>query len=283
MNRSTGWLLGATVLLSGIAQAGVFMELSDQDVASGKLTPRNRVYLQQGLMRVETADGHRVALFRDNSMFILEPATKSYRVMDKATLDQLAGKANDAMAAMQARMANLSPEQRAVMERAMQGLGAKMPGSAAPSSHALDAEDTGTSGSAAGRSCHLWNVIRDGKPTEQLCVVPTASLPGLGEVQESLKAAAGFSVQVQDAMQSHGGPMAGIASSASGLVTQDLSLMSKIGGMPVSTRHFDSSTGALAATATVMTQWQQRSLDAAQFAVPADYVRKDLLEGHRAQ
>jgi hypothetical protein len=284
MKTITAVSMGVALLLAGLARAGVYLEYSELDVASGKLTPRHKVFVQQGQLRMESVDGHTIALFRDNSMILLDPAGKSYRVLDKAAMDQVAGRANDAMAAMQSRLASLSPEQRAALERAMPGMAASVPGAAAaPQAHTLDAQDTGTSGSAGGRSCHLWNALRDGKPTEQLCVVPTTSLPGMGEVEESLKAAAAFSASFQESMRARGGPVAAMGSGVGGALSQNLSLMGKIGGMPVAARRYDSATGALAATESVLTQWQQRSLDASQFEIPAGYVRKDFMGGRQPQ
>jgi hypothetical protein len=284
MNKISAIATCFALLLAGTARAGVYMELGDLEVASGKLTPQHKLYAQQGRLRMESVDGHTIALFRDNAMVLLDPSSRSYRVLDKATMDQFAGKANDMMSAMQARLASLPPDQRAAMERAMQGMGASMPGAAAaPKSHTYDAEDTGTSGSAGGRSCHLWNALRDGKRTEQLCVVPTGSLPGMSDVEDSFRSAAAFSAQMQEALQARGGLMGSIGANAGGALSQGLSLMQKIGGMPVATRRYDSSTGALAATESVMTQWQQRSIDAAQFEIPAGYTRKEFMEGRRSQ
>lgn len=282
MNKSSGCILGIALGLAGVAQAGVFIEMSEHDIDSGKMTPRHNLYAQQGMLRADSTDGHTAALFKDNSMYMLDASTKSYRVLDKAAMDQMAGKVNDMMASMQAKMASMSPDQRAAMERAMQSMGQNMPGAAAaPKTHTYDALDLGTSGTAGGRSCHMWNVVRDGKPTEQLCVVPEGALPGTAEVMAGIRNAAAFNAQFQDAMRARGGPVAAMASNSGGMMSQSLAVMQKIGGVPVATRNIDATTGALASTETVMTQWQQRSIDAAKFEVPTDYTRKDFLGASR--
>jgi hypothetical protein len=282
MRTSGDWILAAALFAAGTAQAGVFIEMSDHDIASGKMTPRHNLYVQQGMLRADSTDGHDVVLFKDNSMYMLDSSTKTYRVLDKAAMEQMAGKMNDMMASMQAKMASMPPEQRAAMERAMQGMGQNMPGAAAaPKTHTFDAIDMGASGSAGGRSCHMWNATRDGKPTEQLCVVPESALPGTSEVMTALRSAASFNQQFQESMQARGGAAASMGSHSGGIIAQHLNVMQKIGGVPMATRHIDSSTGALAATESVMTQWQQRSIDAAQFAIPADYTRKEFMAGPR--
>jgi hypothetical protein len=65
------------------------------------------------------------------------------------------------------------------------------------------------------------------------------------------------------------------------MMAQSMTVMDKINGLPVATRHFDAATGALASTEMVMTQWQQRVLDAAQFEIPPGYSRKDFMGGGR--
>ena len=256
------------------------MEMSDHDVNSGKVTPRHHLYVQGGMLRADSTDGHTAVVFKDNSIFLLDSSSKTYRVLDKAAMDQMAGKMNDMMSQMQAKMAAMSPEQRANMERMMQNMGTSMPGAAAAAkTHVYDAQDTGTSGSAGGRSCHMWNSTRDGKPTEQMCVVPESALPGTAEVMTSIRNAAAFNQQFLDAMQARGGAAASLSSGSGGIKAQHLNVMQKIGGVPVATRHFDSSTGALDSTESVMTQWQQRTIDASQFEIPAGYTRKEFMGG----
>jgi hypothetical protein len=278
MRKSGGCILVIALGMASVAQAGVFIEMSEHDIGSSKMTPRHHLYAQQGMLRADSTDGHTSALFKDNSMYLLDASTKSYRVLDKAAMDQMASKVNDMMASMQAKLASMPPEQRAAMERAMQSMGQNMPaGAGAPKTHTFDAIDMGASGTAGGRSCHVWNVIRDGKPTEQLCVAPEGSLPGTGEVMAAIRSAAAFNAQFQEAMQARGGPVATMASNTGGMMSQTLAVMQKIGGMPVATRQFDAATGVLASTETVMTQWQQRSIDAAQFEIPPGYTREDFM------
>jgi hypothetical protein len=282
MRMSGGSIFAAALFVAGTAQAGVFIEMSDHDVASGKMTPRHNLYAQGGMLRADSTDGHTVVVFKDNSMFMLDSSNKTYRVLDKAAMDQMAGKMNDVMSQMQAKMAAMPPEQRATMERMMQSMGTSMPGAAgAAKPHVYDAQDAGTSGSAGGRSCHMWNATRDGKPTEQMCVVPESSLPGTAEVMTAIRNAAAFNQQFLDGMQAHGGAAASLSSGSGGIMAQHLNVMQKIGGVPVATRHYDSTTGALDSTESVMTQWQQRSIDASQFEIPAGYTRKDFMGGSK--
>ena len=57
-------------------------------------------------------------------MYMVDDTDKTYIVFDKATMEQLAKKLNEAMAKMKEQMAKLPPEQRAQMEQMMGGAGA---------------------------------------------------------------------------------------------------------------------------------------------------------------
>lgn len=283
MQQHGGLALGMVLALSGAVHAGVVIEMGELDVASGKVTPRNAMYVQDGALRTVPADGSTAFVFRDSSMILLDSSSRTYRVVDKAAMDKMAAKVNDMMAAVQARMASMPPEQRAAMEHAMQGLGQRSSGAAlAPKAHTFDAVDTGASATAGGRRCHRWNSLRDGKPTEQLCVVPETSLPGANEVMSAIRNAAAFSAQLQETVATRGGAIGAggaRASNPADMMSQSLEMVQKLGGVPVATRHMDATTGSLAATEMVMTKWQQRNIDAAQFEIPAGYTRKDLMDG----
>jgi hypothetical protein len=266
----------AAILLAGTAHAGVYAEMSEHDLATGKVSARDKLYVQQGMARVESADGQHVTIFKNDAMIQIQPATKTFRVLDKASMGQMAGKMNDAMAKLHERMDSMPPEQRAAMEKMMGSMGQGGPAAAAPA-HVYDAVDAGGSGSANGRSCHLWNATRDGKPQRQLCVVPASSLPGSNEVLAWMRNMADFVKQFPEAMRAQGGAAARVASNAGTAMTQEFAVMTKINGFPASSRGFDA-TGALEHTETVLTQWQQRDISASQFDIPAGFTQQDLME-----
>ena len=115
----------AAMVLAGGAQAGVLMEWSRQTLATGAVTDTDRFYVQQGMARMEAANGQRATIFKDDAMFELDKATKTYMVIDQAAMSQMAGHLNQAYAQMQQRMAGMPPEQRAQMEKMMSQLGGK--------------------------------------------------------------------------------------------------------------------------------------------------------------
>jgi hypothetical protein len=277
MVKLNGWTIAA-ILIAGNVQAGVYAEMSEHDVASGKMTPRDALYVQQGRARMEHANGKHLTIFRDDAMIEIDDATKTYRVIDKAAMAKIAGQMNDAVAKMQERMANMPPEQRAMMEKMMKDMGNKSAGvGPSPKTHVIDAIDTGSSGSANGKSCRLWNKTRDGVPEQQMCVLPASAFPGADEIITFMKSMGEFGAQFRDAMKAQGGAANSMASGTSDMMSQELGVMAKINGFPAATRGINHD-GTLAPTETVLTKWQQRDIPAAQFEIPAGYARKELME-----
>ena len=74
-------------LVTGVVKAGVYIETADRDSKTGKSEPAERWYVQDGKARIEGSDG--VSIFKDGIVYGVDPSSKSYHVMDKATMDQL--------------------------------------------------------------------------------------------------------------------------------------------------------------------------------------------------
>lgn len=265
----------AALFVAGRVYAGVYLETSDHDLTTGKMTGRDIMYVQQGKARMEDANGHRLTIFRDNTMIQIDKTDRTYRVIDKAAMAQMAGGMNQMYAKMQERMAAMPPEQRAQMEKMMAQMGGKAGGPAAPQTHKHDVVDLGSSGSAAGRGCHLWNKTRDGAPEEQLCVVPAGSLPGSDEMLTLMQQMSDFSGQFRDAMSAQGGAAAKMGSTVTGGMTQEIEVLRKLNGFPASTRRYTSA-GQLEDTEMVLTKWQEQSIPASMFEIPAGYTKKEM-------
>ena len=50
--------------------------------------------------------------------------------------------------------------------------------------HTVDVADTGKADNVSGYACKVWDVTRDGKLDQQLCVAPYSSLPGKENFQQ---------------------------------------------------------------------------------------------------
>jgi hypothetical protein len=258
------------VALAGVSlgtQAGIVIEYVNRNATTGKEEPLQTMWIQSGLARMESNAarmGTVATIFKNESMYVIDDGTKSYRVMDKASIDQMAGTLNDAMAKMREQMAKMPPEQRAMMEQMMkqQGVGGMM-NSGPQKPVTYDAQAAGGTETVNGKSCKLWNVTRDGALTQQLCVVPVSAMPGAQEVLELSKKMAAmfekFGQQMRDQMPE---------------IQQSGAALAKIDGYPIMTRTYRE--GVLQPEQFVVKSWKQQAIDAGKFEIPAGYKKQEM-------
>ena len=252
-------------LLAGAANAGIYVESMRRDRVSGRVLSTEKMYLQNGLGRMEDSKDGNFTIFKDDGIYHVNPTDHSYRVMDKATMDQMSARMGDAMAKMKTQMAAMPPERRAMMEKMMNRMNGAGAAGAGAKPDIYDAVDTGKSETANGRACRVWDETRNREPQAQYCVAPKGSLPGADEF-------AAFAKRMSAFMQQMSGPM---HSAGAGLMQQQIAVLEKINGFPVVTRHY--SGGKLDSNETVIKTWESRTLPASTFEVPAGFQRKEFM------
>jgi hypothetical protein len=241
------------------ASAGVYIELADHDLRTDKTELAQKMYVQDGSGRFVDAQGN-VTLVRSGTLYIIDEADKSYVVVDKATLEQLAKKMAAAMAEMKEQLAKLPPDQRAQVEQMMPGMSSK------DRTWVVEAIDTGKSDKVDGRSCRVWDIKREGVLDDQWCVVPYATLPG----KENLSAAfANFAKVFEEMAKSV--PM------LSGMISNEFGAQSKVNGFPVRSRAYES--GKLGDAEQLLRVWREEAIPASMFNVPAGYKQKQMSMG----
>jgi uncharacterized protein DUF4412 len=257
MKRILLTLLGA--LGAQAASAGVYVELVDHDIASGKVELSQRMYVQNGQGRFVDSAG-RTTLIKNGTMYVIDDSDKSYIAFDKATMDKLAVKLNEAMSQMQEQLAKLPPEQRAQMEAMLPNM------SGGDQKWEVEAIDTGKSDKVDGRSCRVWDVKRNGELDDQMCVVPYGSLPGKENFQAMF---ANFAKVFEEMAKSV--PM------LAGMMTNEFAAQSKVNGFPVRTRGYEN--GKLGNTEHNVRVWREEAIPATMFEVPAGYKQKQMPMG----
>jgi hypothetical protein len=248
-----------TALLATGAFAGVRIETVTRDIKTK--APDGAVHtvlVQDGKVRTNTGRAGSM-IIRNSTIYIISDEQKTYREMDKAQLQQMAGQANAAMAQMQERMKNMSPEQRAMMEKMM---GGQVPGGMGTQGKAdtWASKDTGKSDTVEGRKCRLWTLSRNGKLFEELCVVPFSSLPGKEDFEKTFKELAEAFSEMTKGMPN---------------ADEAVKARTAISGYPVRTRPYDAG-GKLRGTENVLTKWAEESIDAASFEVPKGYKKQSM-------
>lgn len=258
-------LLATTVLLvfSSASLAGVVMHMQDKDLNDPQAKPDTQTfYFQDGAFRTEQSDETQVSLFRGQTMYLLNTQKKSYRRIDKAQMQQVGDQLAGMREKMQEQMAKMSPEQRAMMENALGGLGAggadakrKLP--------VFSVRDTGRSDSAAGYSCRVWEILSDGNKEHEVCAAAAGSFPGGNDMMKSMR-------EIGDFLSGLANNFGGKSNAIGGYWSQ----IQRIDGVPLITRDFDSSgkpDGEMRMVAV-----KSENLPATLFAVPAGYTEKQL-------
>jgi hypothetical protein len=246
-------------LAAQAASAGVYVEMFDHDLKTNTSSLAQTIYVQNGNGRFVDAEGH-ATLIKNGTFYIIDDTDKTYVMFDKATMEQLAKKISAAMEKMKAQLAQLPAEQRAQMDQMMPGL------SGGDSKWIVDVTDTGKSDKVDGRNCRLWDVKRDGKLDDQICVVAYSDLPGKENFQAVF---ASFAKVFEE--------MAKSAPMLAGMMTNEFSAQSKINGFPVRSRGYEN--GKLGDDEQVMNVWREEAIPAATFDIPAGYKQKQMPMG----
>jgi hypothetical protein len=250
----TGSLLLVLSLLSATAEAGVVLQVSSRDLASGKTTPHEVYYAQAGMMRIDMLDpgGNvgRIDLVRDGMIWEVDPRNRTYTRIDQATVKSFFGGQQGQMEAM---LANLPPDKRALMQARI----AKMQ---QPGQDAFT--DTGRSQTSGQYSCRMWQEQHAGRPYAEYCVVPAAGLPGGAELATSMHTALATTNQL----------LSGVPQMARS--AEHLTRLEKLNGFPVLQRFL--SPAGKAEREDVLTSAESHALPADKFAIPQGFTEKPL-------
>jgi hypothetical protein len=248
----------ALLLTAGAVHAGTVLELVNRDLTNNKESPA-RTYVQDGRMRIEMGGPQdSFAIFRDETIYTFDPRRKTYVAMDRATIKRLADQVNPALKMLEEQMANMSPEQRAQMERL---LGTKMPGAKQP---VEEIRKTSRSGTFAGHACTYSEILQDGVLQTEVCVVPAAKLSGSRELYDVATKMSGL---LQEMANSIDLPM------LKQMANRQMENFEKLDGVPVQTRSFEGGRPVNEATVTAI---RNEALAASLFEIPAGYKKQEL-------
>ena len=253
------YLIALGAFAAQTASAGVYVEMVDHDIKANKTELSQKIYVQNGNGRFVDREG-RATLIKNGTFYIIDEADKSYIMFDKATMEQLAKKLNEAMVKMKEQLAQLPPEQRAQMEQMMPGL------SGGERKWTVEAVDTGKSDKVDGRACRIWDVKREGELDNQICVVPYSALPG----KENFQAMFASFAKVFEEMAKSVPMMAG-------MMSKEFDAQAKVNGYPVRSRNYEN--GVLGDSEQLLKVWREEAIPASMFNIPAGYKQKQMPMG----
>jgi hypothetical protein len=248
----------AAACIANGAFAGIHVENVTRDIETKAQQGNTQTMLvQDGMMRTSGSASSSVIL-KSSSIIMIDDKHQQYREMTKDDMKKIADQAGSAMARMQEKMKSMTPEQRAMMEKMM---GNRIPGGiGSDKPDVWESKNLGTSATVEGRKCQNWNLLRNGAPFEELCVVPFNTLPGKEDFQKVFK-------EMAEAFGD-------LAKSVPG-ADQSAKARMAINGYAVRTRRYGSD-GKLRSTETVMTKWVEESIPASMFEAPPGYTKAEL-------
>lgn len=233
------------VLGSEPVLAGAVMEMSMRQSEGQAASVMERIYAQDGKLRIDTMDGRdgimMTILFVNGELIQIGHRDRSFNRINQKSLAEMrsrtaSGHANmmqhsgemaDAMRQMQQQMANMPPEQRRMMEQMMKG---KMPGaSPQPEPTGIQVESRGT-GKWQGYTCKNYTVRIDSSNRHELCAASADQIEGADEIVSAMRGMKTFNEQFRASM-----PQAPFGSPAG----NPYEIMEKIQGFPVFRREFN--------------------------------------------
>jgi Domain of unknown function (DUF4412) len=244
------------------AHAGAVYETSSRELGANGKTFTTFMQVQDGKLRLEHKDqgNTTVMIFKDDAVHTLDAKDKSYMVIDRATIKQLADQINPALKQMEAQLKNMPPEQRAMVEKMM---GNQMPkGESVPTAEVVK---TTRKDKIGGLNCSFVEVRRSGAVEQELCLAPPSSLTG---GQEMFEVAKRMSALMEEMLSAFDSPM------LRQNLNQQIDPYAKLDGFPVFSRYYQDGKPSME---TELKTMRSEKVAAAQFDIPAGYKRKDIM------
>jgi len=204
-----------------------------------------------------------ITIFRDETLFIVNHQDQTYHRMDKDSMNRMSSQMSEAMKQMEAELANVPPEQRAMMERMMKG---RMPGGmpgAMGSNRPQRRIEVGGDEQVGEYSCTMYTVYRGTEKTQEVCAAPVSQIAVAEEAMEAFQAMSRFSKQFAESVQQS--PLAAP-------LDNPFQFLDEINGFPVLVREFD---GGRASSEVFLKSATQQSLSNDLFSVPDGYKEID--------
>jgi len=253
-------------LFAGSAPAGTLLETVNRDLSSNGSRTTINTWAQNGMMRVESqaneATGRSTMIFKNDTIYAINHQDKSYIAMDRESMKRVAEQLNPALKMLQERMKDMTPEQRAQMEKMMGG--SLPPGMGEPEKK-TEIKRTARTDRISGHSCSYVQVLEGGVLTDEVCVTPTSALKGSDEL---MTAATRMSDLLREMMSTMDAPW------LKQMAEKQVQNFAALGGIPVMSRHFE---GGTPQSETTLASIRSEALAASLFDIPAGYTKKDMM------
>jgi hypothetical protein len=255
--------------------AGTLYRIENRIVGSEK-TEMTQLTVAGNDLKIHTESESEVTMiYRGTSdeIIIVDHAQETYMTLDRETLEGLAGMMSDAMRQMEAALANVPAEQRAMIEEMMQGQMSALGGGEPKSVREIS--NTGDSGKVGGVSCSWKEITRDGELDLKVCVSDWEAIDKGEDLLAAFRDMEAFYSSMLDTLSSAGGPMAAMTE---GFEQGFMSEMVLADGFPLMTEDYED--GEITRSSRYLGS-QSVEVSAEDFAAPSGYRRNELPRGRR--
>lgn len=247
----------AVLIFATSAHAGTYLELGHKR-AEQVTSSAQKIWAEGGKLRLEVTSpggGDSILLFKEDVLYTIDSNSHRYARIDRAAMEQMGTQLKAARAQLEAQLATMPKEQRAMMESMMAGA---MGPAARPK---RDLRDTGRADQAAGYTCKVWEVLEAGVKVSELCVVDPKKLPSGAELAASMQAFGALAKQMTENL--------GMARAVDDSWTE----FETVKGWPAVTRRFANGKMIDEFALRVV---REEKVGAALFEVPAGYAQQEL-------
>ena len=265
--RNIIWNAAICAVFSCQSFAGVVIEMVSKDPNSNQETSIDKIYAEGNMVRIKShqkgTSDRTTIIYRDDTLLIVNHKDQTYYRMDKESMARMSSRISDAMKQMEAQLANLPPEQRAMMEKMMKG---RTPGGmrdAMGSNRPQRRVEAGGNQQVGKYSCRMYTVYLGEEKTQEICAAPVSQVAAAAEAMDALRAMGRFSKQLVDSIQQS--PLAAP-------VDNPFQVLDEVDGFPVLVREFE---GSRASREVFLKSATQQRLSDELFSVPHGYKEVD--------
>jgi hypothetical protein len=262
---SSAFLGLALLLAAPSVRAGVQYQVTAREVMPHPQGPIVQQYYVNGEeVRAGALDAKSVRLFKDGTLYILTPATRSVQVLKDFTLEQAQKRMDATAAKMESYAATASPDRRETAQGAASMIEqiAKRQREVRPPEFKL----TDRSETVGGYPCRIWEASTGGANLLELCVAPTTAIPGGAEILKGMQSMLSYVYGSDVALGVEFGPV------------DVWPAVKALNGVPILVRQF--SAGQLA-TELELTNMHAATLSDSLFQVPPGYTVQSFPTGIR--
>jgi hypothetical protein len=256
------------VFLCPCARAGLVFEETTSFLANnGPPSLTMRGSFEDKKLRMQYIDNRAFPLImRDDALYMLNPTDKTYNLLDRGAMEQLAAKETALRKRSEQSLDKLTSAQRAMMQPVLDTQAKKIAEERQP----LDLRRTDRHEAVGGHNCIVWEYYLENEKRADACVVTPSAL---AEGSEMIKAMALVSNFLASARQSLGDAAIFLFEVPSYRLRMQALVAHQLDGVVLRWREFSREKPV---EETTLTEVHTEALDPAIFIVPAGYSQKGL-------